>query len=297
MKAKIILFALSGSILWSCNSNNEKVEDSGKNEIDTTAENMEDMDGMNMMMYSIPSPSDQFRVLAALDGTKNFMSLLPLDSLNKFANNTQKALAFGMYTADLGYLASYKENVKTLSYFAALEKLSKDLGVSSIFNEEMKKAMDMNQKNSDSIFKMADKTYMSSMVKMTENDKGNELSLMLVGGWIESMYLTFKTSKGFAKSPRINNFLASQKLTAENLMGILLDYQDNADVQMHTKKVTALLEILEKMQCENTETEVTAGEGNKKMLSGGTKCTLSEAVYKELEMKTNEIRNQILNLK
>ena len=289
MKKSFIALAVTAVVFASCKDDKPEV----KENISVQEEEVLTDESGNLVDYTIPSPSEQFQIVAKLDGTKKPNAILSVDSLNNYTVNKKKAMVFGVYTSDLAYLTSYKENVKTLAYFGAIEKLGDDLGVSAIFSDEIKKAMDKNRSNSDSLFKMADQTYVNSMNKMVANDKGNELALMLIGGWIESMYLTLQTSKGFEKSPRINKYLASQKVVAENLMGLLLDYQDNAEVVAETENLSAILAIFDKMECSYSDSKMSTSDG-KNVLKGGADCNLSKELFDELNEKVNNYRNEII---
>ncbi len=296
MKKIFVVATAFSLLLYSC-SGEEKLEEPEAVQFeDSDTEETADTTAMRHIDYNIPGPSDQFAILARLDGTKNNGALLPADSVNTYATVSGKSLAFGVYTADLAYLTAYRENVKSINYFGTLENLSEDLGVSAIFGEELKKAMEKNRGNTDSLFRLADMTYMNSMNRMISNDKGNELALMLIGGWFESMYLTLNTSKGFDKSPRINKYLAGQKLVAENLMALLLDYQDNEDVVRFTEKLSEIMAVFDQMECDYSATDV-ASEGGKKVLKGGASCTLTKEIYEELSTRITQYRSEIIALK
>ena len=49
-------------------------------------------------------------------------------------------------------------------------------------------------------------------------NKGKELSLMLIGGWVESMYLIVNSKGNYEKDAKVNSMLADQKLVVENLI-------------------------------------------------------------------------------
>jgi hypothetical protein len=279
---KTIFIVLASVPLWMACSGGEEV----KKEVLT-----EESNDSNGIIFNIPSPAEQFEVISNLDGVKDIN--LVNEANKKYEGSSAKALNFGVYTADVAYLTSYKETSKYLSYFSTLEKLSKDLGVTEVFTKELGDLAKDWTGNPDSLFKLSDQTYSKSFQKLVDIDKGNELSLMLAGGWIESMYLIFGTSKGFGKSPQIDQTLADQKLVAENLLDFMIDYQDNADVKSYVDKLGTILDLYEKMDCNESKTKVEKSNG-KISLSGGDVCSLNKETFEALKSEITKYRNEII---
>lgn len=244
--------------------------------------------------YNIPSPSEQFALISKLDVKKNTAIMHDANMADKYTTSAQKALNFGVYTADVAYLTSFNETNKYLSYFGKLEKLGKDIGVAQVFGNQLGELAKKWDGNADSLFRLSDETYNKTFQRLIEIEKGGELSLMLVGGWIESMHLMIGSSKGYGKSPKLEKAIADQKLVAENLMEFLVSYQDNADVKSYTGDIQAILDIYGKMDCASSETRVENANG-KLNFSGGETCKLSEEVFSELKKKVEEVRKKIVN--
>jgi hypothetical protein len=247
----------------------------------------------NAMVFNIPSPSEQFEIISSLDGVKNTMLVNSPDKANTYATAVAKALNFGIYTADVAYLTSYKETSKYMAYFGKLEKLGTDIGVAQVFGKELSERAKKWDGNADSLFRLLDQTYTRSFQRLIEIDKGKELSLMLVGGWVESMHLALGSSKGFGKSPKMDEVLADQKLVGENLLDFLLDYQDDADVATYITKVSGILAAYDNMDCTEAETAVSKS-GNKVRLTGGNSCTMNQKTFSALKKEVAAVRNEII---
>ncbi|MES2589654.1 MAG: hypothetical protein V4622_11795 [Bacteroidota bacterium] len=281
MNKKIYILLASLPLWMSCaNDTNEKKE--------VVVEDKTENSGI---IFNIPSPAEQFEIISSLDGQKDIE--LVNDASRKYEGSASKALNFGVFTADVAYLTSYKETSKYLNYFSTLEKLSKDLGVTEVFTKELGDLAKNWTGNADSLFKLSDQTYSKSFQKLVDIEKGNELSLMLAGGWIESMYLIFGTSKGFEKSPKIDQIIVDQKLVVENLLDFMLDYQGNSDVNEYIKKLGTILDIYQTLDCKSSETKVVKTNG-KISLSGGETCTLNSENFEKLKLEINKLRTEII---
>ncbi len=284
MKTKYITVFSLALILASCGETTKEKEVVTE-ETTTTASS-------SMMDYNIPSPGEQFGLFAKTDAVKNKAAVNPVSNATLYANSDAKALNFGVYSADLGYLTAFGDGSDGMSLYGKLEKLGADIGVAQVFSKEMGEMAKKYGSKPDSLFMLSSDVYNNTFSRMLEVDKGNELSLMLIGGWIESMHLMFNSGADMKKTPKLVKFIADQKVIGENLMGFLLEYEENATVKMYAQEIGAILTIYEKMNCTSTDSKVTK-DGNKMVLSGGTTCEMTDVCLNELKAKVTEIRSKI----
>ncbi|HRP53992.1 MAG TPA: hypothetical protein PLI97_10860 [Fluviicola sp.] len=286
MKNKLILGTVLSFMLFACGSNEEKQD------IQVDNEQQEKEVHVN---YNIPSPSEQFALISKMDAVKNTQILHDAALADKYVNSNQKALNFGVYTADVAYLTSFNETNKYLSYFGKLEKLGSDIGVAKVFGNELGELAKKWDGNADSLFSLSDQVYNRTFQQLIEIDKGEELSLMLVGGWIESLHLMIGSSKGFGKSPMLDQALADQKLVAENLLEFMVSYQDNQAVKEYATSIEEILTIFNDLDCNSSETKVQNSNG-KLSFSGGDSCKMTKKCYDALVKKVQEVRTKIVTV-
>lgn len=286
MKNKLILGAALSVFLYSCGSNEEKK--------DVIIDDQQTEESVSVN-YNIPSPSEQFALISKMDGVKNTTILHDAAMADKYVSSNQKALNFGIYTADVAYLTSFNETNKYLSYFGKLEKLGSDIGVAKVFGNELGELAKKWDGNADSLFRLSDQIYNRTFQQLIEIEKGEELSLMLVGGWIESMYLMIGSSKTFGKAPLLDQALADQKLVAENLLEFLISYQNNATVKEYSLLIEDVLKIYENLDCNSSETKVQNANG-KLSFSGGDSCKMTQKCFDGLAKKITEVRNKIVTI-
>lgn len=286
MKNKIILGCATLLLIYACGSGEQKQEI----QVEDTPQTEESV----AINYNIPSPSEQFALIAKMDAVKNTAILHDAAMADKYVKSSQKALNFGVYTADVAYLTAFNETNKYLGYFGKLEKLGTDIGVAKVFGRELGELAKKWDGNADSLFKLSDDIYNRTFQQLIEIDKGSELSLMLVGGWVESMHLMLGSSKGFGKSPKLEQALADQKLVAENLLEFIISYKDDESVNVFVKELESILTIFEQLDCSSTDTKVQNADG-KLSFSGGETCKMTKACFDSLTQKIAEIRENIVN--
>lgn len=288
MKKSLYLIAVVALVVASCGES----DDSKGKAIDVASK--EDVIEPTID-FNIPSPSEQFSLIAKMDVKKNTAILHDPNVADKYSSSSQKALNFGVYTADVAYLTSFNETNKYLTYFGKLEKLGTDIGVAQVFGSQLGELAKKWDGNADSLFKLSDDTYNKTFQRLIEIEKGDELSLMLVGGWIESLHLMLGSSKGFGKSPVLEQSLADQKLVAENLMEFLVSYQDNEDVATYTAEIGSIIDIFGTMDCSSSETTVDNADG-KMVFSGGEACKMTKKCFEDLKKRVSEIRTKIITV-
>jgi len=284
MLKKIVYFSLFGFLI-SCGSNEEKqsiIESEEK--IESSPSSIE---------YNIPSPAEQLKLFSKLKLEKNVKLLNSAENAVNYSTPESKALNFGVYASDISYLSSYKDNSRYLDYFNKMERMGNDIGVSQVFSKELTKQVQKWEENPDSLFVVSNEVYDKTFSKLVEINKGKELSLMLIGGWVESMYLIVNSKGTYEKDAKVNSMLADQKLVVENLIDFLIDYQDDETVHAYLDEISSVLDIFNSMDCSSSETKVNKQKG-KITLEGGQLCKLTEKNFNDLKSKINQLRTEIV---
>lgn len=287
MRKSLYLFTGLLLMLSSCGGTEEKndivIDENEKSNVDQEA----------LVDFNIPSPSEQFALIAKMDVVKNTSIMHDPEMADRYTTSSQKALNFGVYTADVAYLTSFNETNKYLTYFGKLEKLGNDIGVAQVFGKQLGELAKKWDGNADSLFRLSDETYNKTFQRLIEIEKGDELSLMLVGGWFESMHLMIGSSKGYGKSPKLEKAIADQKLVAENLLEFLVSYKDNAEIENYSKEISSILKIYNEMDCSSSETKVENANG-KLNFTGGEECNMTEKCFNDLKKRVEAIRTKII---
>src|SRR6218665_3550537 len=101
MRNKHLLFGAALLVLVACGGEEKKTIES---EEETTS-----IETDAIVDYNIPSPSDQFSLIADMGVDKNTAIMHDPKNADKYTNGSQKALNFGVYTADIAYLTAFNE--------------------------------------------------------------------------------------------------------------------------------------------------------------------------------------------
>ncbi|CAG5082174.1 hypothetical protein [Parvicella tangerina] len=269
------------------NTPNNNVQDTN-----TTVENDYDPN----MYYSVPTPNELFNVLKIMDMPFNSELMNDPESVMMYTDPMSQALNFGVYSADLAMASSYNEGTKTLALFKTIRTLSESLDISNAFDETVFKRIEenINSGQTDSLTILSNETYYDAYSYLEENQRGATLAQMVVGGWVESLYI-MSNSGEFVEGSEFAKRLADQKLTMENLMNFLMEYQDDEDVMIIMEELIPLDEFFLNLEMNEGDAINTTEEDGVYVLTGGSEPMISKKDFETLKTLVSDLRASIIN--
>lgn len=276
----------------SCNSE----EPHEKKTVDVEVENeTTDNEPKNEVVYSIPSPNEQYDLLYFLGGKVDPTYVNDLSRMSNYTTTKEKALNFGVYMSDAAYMMKFNQGKKVfLDYVSTLDELGRSLDVSQVYGEDLLAKVENIGADSEKLFELSSDNYLKVFDKMIENDKGKELSLMLSGAWIETMHILFKTAGGYDKDFEIQEAITDQRFVLDNLIGFVSKYEESEDVSETLKKLQSIKDLYGNLDCTEASVEVKEQDDNSFVLDGGDSCLFTEDTYSSMESLIKEIRDSII---
>ncbi|MFO0321351.1 MAG: hypothetical protein ACK504_02875 [Bacteroidota bacterium] len=241
--------------------------------------------------FQVPSPSEMlnFIKLIGSNNNKNVSFLNSVSNLKSYSDNKSKALNFGVYGCDLSYCSIFDIGGETINYFKTIKQLGDQIGVSSVLKPEILKRLQDNLNNPDSLSIISDDIYFSSFETLEASKQGSTLVLVIVGGWVEGLYIVTNLAKFEENSPIIQRF-ADQKYTLDNLLEFLRQYENDKNVASVLKQLQELKEEFDQIK-EKDAAPVSLKEKNKKIIAGGKDLVLTAEQYNRIVNKIKIIRN------
>ncbi len=182
----------------------------------------------NNIMFSLPSPYQISLILHESGISYNKELLNPSRKASDYVTNFSRAINFGVYGVDLGYINIYQQTQDAASYFAVLKILSLDLGIYKVLNQNIVNRVEANIDKRDSLMVIVSETY-RNIDKYLKNNKREETgALILAGGWIESVYVLTQEMKN-NPHPDLMQRIAEQKRPLENLIKLLIPYLEDSE--------------------------------------------------------------------
>lgn len=289
----IVAAVITGSMLVvSCGGE----EEAKKSDANTVQQNDNDTNQVDQVsgfeLPGIPTPNDLFDLVKAVGVEKKPGITNDVAKVSEYVDSKSKALNFGVYSADLGYISCFEAGPDFLDYFNVIKTLGDDLGISAAFDQSLIDRIENNEGNLDSLFAISEDTYFESYAFLEENGKGKELALIIAGGWVESMHIIFELAGEYDENSPLNESIAGQQVVLESILEFMSRYQDDEMMEIMEKFSTVLITYTENMTYEESETEVKS-EGDKVVLGGGPEFTMNKVAFDEIKKQIQELRNYI----
>ncbi len=257
MVPKKILLSVSliASLFYSCSDDNSSKEI--QNIVDTTAQKNDTVDSFTQFKYdmvisNIPFPFEMLDKLYSAKIPFSQMSMNPSSNVSKYSQYNAKALGLGVYGADLSYAVTYEQFQQIGSYVKNTKKLAEELNIPMAFNQEMMDKYTKFKDNKDSLARVVYDSYTEVDKTLKNNERVGMASLVVVGSWIEGLFLTTKT---FVNAPNHENkkeiydIVWKQKLHLDNIIKLLEEFKNEkpfADILADLTDIKSLFSNLEK---------------------------------------------------
>lgn len=294
-KNKIIIGLLSAAavtFITSCSGSADDSEVQTVEIVDTT--NISDNNEVTVE-YSVPTPNELFEIIKLQGGKQQLNLVNPLENSANYIDTKSKSINFGVYSADIAYLSCFGIGVDFLKYFKKIEELGTELGISGAFDEDIMDRIENNEGDTDSLFSISNDSYYDSYLYLEENDKGVELSLIMAGGFVESLYIITQLVEKYDARNIIISKIGDQKIVLENLLDFIFEYSDDASVSEVIEDLSSLADVFETtMTFEDSESSVKNNEGTL-MLSGGGTFIMNKAAFEAIKTKAKELRDKYTN--
>jgi hypothetical protein len=294
----LLVFVMLGFILAGCNRG-PKSANSGEFEASGTidAETQEQLNTAKRIFYSLPSPLETAMLIKNAGADYNEALMNPTANTSKYITSKSKALNLGIYSTDLSYASLFDQNQATLNYIEAAKAMADGLNILDAIDEATVTRLEEQINNRDAIIDIISETLMNSSSFLKENDMEGTASVILVGGWVEGLYIaTNLVDENNLEGSKLVERIVDQKLSLDIMVSLLESSPEDADAQAVLVDVKALKTIFDKIIIDQGEvTAVEDPETNVTTLKSESSVEFTPEVFKELKTKVIEIRSSYIS--
>ncbi len=231
MKHQITFYIFCSLLLISCGGNRN---DSGSQDLNSLlgekssqSELSISEETMNEIIQSLPSPLEIATLIRETGLRYNPDFLNSTENAKLYSTDTEKALAMGIYSGDLGYINIYEKSSAAFNYLGTVKKLADDLMIGQFFDIETIKRIASNSSKIDSLLYISTMSF-EKMDRYLRDQKRGKLSVLLVTGtWIESVYLATQVVSNKRNDDLVER-IAEQKMILDQILLIVSAYEDDA---------------------------------------------------------------------
>ncbi|HYG53633.1 MAG TPA: hypothetical protein VD905_22245 [Flavobacteriales bacterium] len=248
------------------------------------------------IFYQIPTPNELFGIIKQIGGKGNQSILHKVDAASKYSDPRQKALNFGIYSADLAYASSYDFGTLNLDYLNLIKKMGDEMDISGAFDKTVFEQASKNIDNNDSIMKISNGLYFKAYSYLEENERGTTLGNIVTGAWIESLYLITSVAGPYKDKDPIIQRIAEQKYNYENLWGFLMKYESDEGIKKTISELEELGMIFDSLETVETGEAKVEEKDGKNVIVGGSDIVINKTQYEELVKKIKELRTRMITV-
>lgn len=245
-------------------------------------------------LFSVPSPI-QTALLIQKSGITYDKTILSMhNKVNTYSTDFTRALNLGIYGADLGYVSLYSQTQDALGYLASIKQLTDKLGISAAFDGPTMDRIKNNITNKDSMMVLVGIAYRGSDAYLKDNQRTDISSLILTGGWIESMHFSLTAYKS-KPTDQIRFRIAEQKQALNSIIKILRNYS-SAEVSDLNTSLADLSKVYDGIQFKYNFVEPVTDTTKKiTYINSTTEVIVTDDQLNQISDKLKQIRNKIVN--
>lgn len=245
------------------------------------------------IFYSLPSPLETAMILKRAGAKYNEEVLNPVENLTRYNTNKSMALNLGIYSTDLSYASLFDQTQASIKYMSVSKKLAENLGILNAIDNSIIQRLEENVNNRDVIMDIISESFLNTNSILEENDRVAVGSVILVGGWIEGLYIaTSLVDDVQIADNELVERIVDQKLSLSTVINLLEQHKDNPDVKDVLADVIELKNIYDEIQISASEVEVVSDESDVTTLRSKNVVSVSPAVFESLKEKVNSIRTK-----
>lgn len=296
-------FLLAAAVLWGCKSGAQK-ETTAEGEITVDVSELnqdlfQDINEAKQIFYSLPSPLETAMLIRSAGAVYDEDLLNSVANSGNYTTNKSMALNLGIYTCDLSFASLYDQTQASIDYMNAAKKMADGLGILDAISDETIERLEENINNRDVIMDIISETFMNSSSYLEENDRTAIAAIVLVGGWVEGLYLATQMvpdSVSLTNNKLVDRII-DQKLSLDIVMRLLNDNQDSPDVQAIQKDINDLKSTFDKISMKTSSNLETATDESTHVttIKSQTQVSITMDVFKELKEKVQVIRSNYIS--
>ncbi|OFY20662.1 MAG: hypothetical protein A2W98_00920 [Bacteroidetes bacterium GWF2_33_38] len=282
-------------MVFGCNMSNNN---SGNAEFDVDTSDFqyqEQSHKVKKIFYNVPSPIEMAAIMQRAGASYDFGLLNRVENVDKYTTNSTMALNLGVYGADLSYTRMFDQIQESVNFLSVIRKLSDGLGIPQEPGRFAVSRIEKNIENRDSLLLIITDVYGAADIYLKENNRGSTATLIILGGWVEALYIATNIINENKKNTEVLERIAEQKYSLQNLIELLNSYEGDEIIALYLPTLNELDEIYKAVEITSSKTEVKT-DSIKKITSIDNKSEI-KITMKEVQVireKVSLLREKII---
>lgn len=272
-------------------------ENFGLDSTEISEDILDDIGQAKQIFYSLPSPLETAMLIKNAGATYNEELLNPIANASIYTTNRARALNLGIYTTDLSFASLFDQTQTSIDYMNAAKQMANGLGILDAIDNNTIERLEENINNRDVIMDIISETFLNSSSSLTETARPALASIVLVGGWIEGLYIaTSLVGDAPIKDNKLVERIVDQKLSFDIVLKLLEENKDNSDVAALINDLDNLKNTFDKITITTSKITAVPDEGsNVTILKSTSQVNITNEVFRELSEKVKVLRQNFIS--
>ena len=245
-------------------------------------------------LFNLPSPLETAFLLEKVDQQYNEGMLNHEIDATRYATKYSQAMNLGVFGSDLGYALIHNQSQSAFHMLGVCKKLGTNLGVSPTLYTGLMKRFEGNLDNKDSLLIFISELNRLSDEYLKENEAEDVSTLILYGGWVESLHFT-TTLANSTGNDRLRTRVGEQKNGLNNLIGLLDQQNGSGTFDPYIEQLKDLKKTYDKVDYTYQWQEPETDAANKiTTIKSTSTVSVSDEALKEITEKVSAIRTSII---
>ena len=289
----LVVFLLVLSALTGCKGGGKAPSDEAAVEVtQDNTEILQDIKQAEKIFQALPSPLESAMLIKSAGARFEESLLNPVGNTSSYVTNKSMALNLGIYTCDLSFASLYEQTQLIVNYMNSAKKMADGLGILKAIEQSQIDKLEENINNSDVIMEIVSETFMNSNSYLEENGQPAIAAMVLVGGWIEGLYISTQlVDMNDFNGNKLVGRIIDQKLSIDILYNLLNGSAGNPAVDEIMVQVTKLKLVFDKIKLTTSPIKAEYDKAsNSTVLRSEVKTDMTPETFKELAETVKEIR-------
>jgi hypothetical protein len=244
--------------------------------------------------YGLMTPVEVCNIFERLKVPFNDTVISSAENRDLYMSSYKAAMNLGVYGVDMGYLKIFGINRQTVSYFNTIKTLCERLNMPDAFLSDALRGVDRTMSNADSLTRLMNDAYGKIDRHLRLEGSQGTLGLMLMGGWIEAMYLATQLAYDPDNpDPQVVAKIAEQKYSLISLLSFMKNYYDDPMVVYYTKKLKYLNRWFDEFDIYYRPGDVKVDTIRHVITTTGTEMTVTVETINQIRDYISRLRNEI----
>ncbi|MDA3881024.1 MAG: hypothetical protein PF436_11605 [Prolixibacteraceae bacterium] len=248
----MLIVAVLSVTFFSCKNTSKKTDSAVEDEVIS--------DDVEEYVYPLISSFDITKMLNEIEASYIVGITFDPTAVEQNFTDQDKALALGVYSADLAYATTYNQKNEIQKYMKAVEYLLTELDMTAAVSRDVAQQIEANLDNNDALVDIITQVSQDTYSYLNKQGRTELSYLILAGSVFEGLYLTTHISENSFNNPKIVQTILYQKNPLMKLEEMLDKYKDSEMSRMvynNIKKINAIY-ALEEGTTSMTEEQIEA---------------------------------------